>query len=112
MSDEPFRRTERDLSIGLLRTANVFFSRLYHSVTVCSPCRLPPRGAGILVSNHLSGVDPALIQSACPRLIRWMMAAEYFRVPGMRLLFDNVGTILVDRKGRDTAATRSALRAL
>jgi len=112
MNQMPFRRTERDISIGILRAANVFFSRFYHHVKICSPCTLPARGAGILVSNHLSGVDPALIQSACPRLVRWMMASEYFQVRAMRWLFNAVGVIPVDRNGRDSAATRSALRAL
>jgi len=73
---------------------------------------LPRRGPAILVSNHISSLDPVMIQSACPRLIRWMMAAEYYNQKSLRWLLDSVGTIPVERSGRDMAATRAALRAL
>jgi 1-acyl-sn-glycerol-3-phosphate acyltransferase len=53
-----------------------------------------------------------LIQAVCPRLVRWMMAKEYFDVKPLRFFFNAVGVILVDRNGRDASATRAAMRAL
>jgi len=53
-----------------------------------------------------------LIQAACPRLITWMMAREYYEIAGLRWLFDLVGAIPVDRNGRDLHSTRAAFRAL
>ena len=88
------------------------FARLYHGQSAISPCRLPRTGPAILVSNHISSVDPLLLQAFCPRLIRWMMAKEYFDFKPLRWLFDTVGVILVERSGRDMAATRAAIRAL
>ncbi len=41
-----------------------------------------------------------------------MMAKEYFDFKPLRWLFDTVGVILVERSGRDMAATRAAMRAL
>jgi 1-acyl-sn-glycerol-3-phosphate acyltransferase len=41
-----------------------------------------------------------------------MMAKEYFKYSAMRWMFDTVGVILVERSGRDMAATRAAIRAL
>ncbi len=35
-------------------------------------------GPAILVCNHTSSIDPLLLQAFSPRLIRWMMAKEYF----------------------------------
>jgi 1-acyl-sn-glycerol-3-phosphate acyltransferase len=85
---------------------------MYHNLSVRSPHQLPRYGAGILVCNHTSALDPMLIQSVCPRLIVWMMAKEYYDLPVLGRFFRTVGAIPVDRGGRDLAATRMALRAL
>jgi len=108
----PILRPEDQLDLRLLRAANVLFSRIYHRVQVVSPQHLPRSGAGILVANHISGLDPLLIQSVCPRLIVWMMAREYYEISQLNGIFRAISAIPVDRSGRDMAATRSALRAL
>ncbi len=90
---------------------DVLFSRAYHRTDVLIPQRLPPRGPAILVCNHTSGLDPALIQSVCPRLIVWMMAREYYEMKAMKWMYNQIEAIPVDRSGRDMAATRAALRA-
>ena len=95
-----------------LQAANRFFARVYHRLEVHSPSRLPDKGAAILICNHTSPLDPQLIQSVCPRLITWMMAAEYYDIWGIRQIFRTVGVIPVTRSGRDTSATRAAMRAL
>jgi 1-acyl-sn-glycerol-3-phosphate acyltransferase len=41
-----------------------------------------------------------------------MMAKEYFDYRALRWIFSTVGVILVERTGKDLAATRSAMRAL
>ncbi len=107
-----FNRRENDVVIRLLQAVSLCYARIYHKVIVYKRCRLPHRGPAILVCNHTSGLDPTLIQSVCPRLIRWMMAKEYFEVKPLRWIFNSVGVILVERSGRDMAATRSAMRAL
>ena len=105
-------RPEDRLTIRLLQAFDVCFARIYHRVNVLSPQRLPKQGPAILICNHVSGLDPMLIQSVCPRLIVWMMAREYYEIPVLRPIFRTVEAIPVDRGGRDLAATRSALRAL
>jgi len=103
---------ERRWLARLLKAGNVVLSRVYHRITIHRPPRLPRRGPAILVCNHVSGLDPLLIQSVCPRLIVWMMAREYYDVKGLTWVFRAVEAIPVDRSGRDLAATRAALRAL
>ena len=107
------RRPEDRIPIQALRAVDTLFARVYHHLTVVRPARLPRRGAGILVCNHVASVDPILLQSACPqRLVIWMMAKEYMDVPGLGPIFRTLGVIPVDRGGRDTASLRAALRAL
>ncbi len=96
----------------VLQAINRLYARVYHQVEVRSPQRLPARGPAILVCNHTSGIDPELIQSCCPRIIIWMMAREYYEVPGLRKVLDWIGVIPVSRGARDSAATRAAMRAL
>jgi 1-acyl-sn-glycerol-3-phosphate acyltransferase len=105
-------RPEDRLSIRLLQAVDVCFARIYHRVNVLAPQRLPKQGPAILICNHVSGLDPMLIQSVCPRLIVWMMAREYYEIAALRWIFKTVEAIPVDRGGRDLAATRAALRAL
>lgn len=93
-------------------SGNLLFARLYHQSEMLSPPRLPRRGPAILVSNHVSGLDPLLLQSACRRLITWMMAREYYDIKPLRWFFKQLEAIPVERSGRDVAATRLALRAL
>lgn len=105
-------RPETRLTNRFLRGLNIAFSRIYHELDVLSPQRLPKKGAGILVCNHASGLDPLLIQSVCKRMIIWMMAKEYYDLWPMSMVFHAVDAIPVDRAGRDSSATRAALRAL
>lgn len=103
---------EQHVMVRIAQSVNRVFSRVYHQVRVVAPPRLPRSGAAILVSNHVSGLDPLLIQSVCSRLVIWMMAREYYELKSLGWVFRLVRAIPVERSGRDVAATRSALRAL
>jgi 1-acyl-sn-glycerol-3-phosphate acyltransferase len=98
--------------LRILHQVNRLVCRGYHRVEVTTPCPIPLEGAGILVCNHISHLDPLALQSACRRTIVWMMAREFYDLKGMHWLFRTLRGIPVDRSGRDTAATRQALRAL
>jgi len=110
--DPPLELAENSALVRALKAASRYYARIYQRLEVRSPCRLPRKGPAILVCNHTGAVDPLLIQSVSPRLIRWMMAKEYFDRKLLRWVFDAVGVILVERSGRDMAATRHAMRAL
>ena len=85
---------------------------IHHRVDVQAPYPLPLDSPAIIVANHTSYVDPLFIQWACPRLIAWLIAREYAQMPGADWICRKIGTIPVDRGGRDLAATRAALAAL
>lgn len=99
--------------VGLLHMADTIFARVYHRLDVLAPCQVPRRGPAILICNHTSSLDPALLQASChQRLIHWMMAKEYMSAPGMSWLAKQVGIIPVERSGRDSGSLRAALRVL
>ena len=101
------------MPIQAMRAVDTVFARVYHHLTIVRPAILPRRGAGILVCNHVSSVDPLLLQSASPqRLIIWMMAKEYMTLPVFGRCFKTLGVIPVDRGGHDSSSLRAALRGL
>lgn len=84
----------------------------YHRVEMPTANTIPRQGPAILVCNHVSSLDPVILQAATPRLLTWMIAREYYEVRGLKWFFEAIGAIPVDRSGRDLAATRTALRSL
>jgi len=103
---------ERRLSIRVAQTANKIFTRTYHDVDIFAPSCLPRTGPAILACNHVSGLDPMLIQAGCARMIVWMMAKEYYDLKALKWFYEAIEAIPVARSGRDMAATRAALRGL
>lgn len=95
-----------------LRAFNRVYCHGFHRIDVQSPPNLPAKGPAILVCNHISGLDPLLLQSVVARPIIWMMAREYYELKALRWLYEAVEAIPVERNGRDSSATRAALRAL
>ena len=92
---------------GLIR----LLCRRYHRLGSAS-LALPDVPRLILIANHISGLDPFLLLSACDRPIRFMIAKEEYQKPILRYLFRAAGCIPVDRKGRVEKAFRTALRAV
>ncbi len=73
---------------------------------------LPEQGAAIVVSNHISGLDPLLLLAISPRRLRFLIASEEYERFGFTWLYRRAGCIPVDRQGRPEVAFRLALRAL
>jgi 1-acyl-sn-glycerol-3-phosphate acyltransferase len=106
-------RPEDQLSIRALHMVNTLFTRVYHNLTVLSPVQIPRIGPAIVVCNHISSLDPLLLQSTCKyRLIMWMMAKEYMDIPCMGRIFRTLQVIPVDRGSRETTPMRTALKRL
>jgi 1-acyl-sn-glycerol-3-phosphate acyltransferase len=97
----------------VLRQVGIAFATCWHGLRGRPRHNpLPQAGGCILAATHVSSVDPLLLQSCCPRLIHWMMAREYYGLPGVQWLFRRIGPVPVNRTGQDLSATRAALRLL
>jgi 1-acyl-sn-glycerol-3-phosphate acyltransferase len=73
---------------------------------------LPESGPAILIANHTCNIDHFLLQAGSGRKLGFMIAREYYDYWAFRPFCEMIGCIPVNRNGNDTAATRSALRAL
>jgi 1-acyl-sn-glycerol-3-phosphate acyltransferase len=99
-------------SIRVLHAINRLYARAYHHARVHGVVQVPKRGPAMIVSNHVSSLDPLMIQSVVRRPIIWMMASEYYELPVLGRIFRAIRVIPVNRDGRDATALRAALRTL
>ncbi|MDX8406002.1 MAG: lysophospholipid acyltransferase family protein [Mariprofundus sp.] len=92
----------------LLRLLTRFFCCNWHRLTVRG--EQLPEGPVILVSNHICGLDPLLIQAAVHRPLSFLMAREYYRnMWYIRRGFDWVGAIPVNPGGANRYALHAAI---
>ena len=73
---------------------------------------LPETGPALLVSNHVSGLDPLLLVAASRRPLRFLIATEQYERFGLKWLFRAARCIPVDRNHRPERALRHARSAL
>jgi 1-acyl-sn-glycerol-3-phosphate acyltransferase len=104
----------RDVMWGIAMILTRIYTRVVHRLSIDGLHNVPisPQpGKLVVVINHTSGVDPILVQVACPFEIRWMMAAD-MQIEFLRWAWEWLQVISVDRHGRDTVSAREALRHL
>jgi 1-acyl-sn-glycerol-3-phosphate acyltransferase len=76
-------------------------ANIFYRVRVEHPERIPTEGAAVLAANHISFIDSLLIASASPRPARFIMDAEYARMPLVRILFRDAKVIPIAPAGKD-----------
>ena len=64
-----------------LKPFAVALMRLFFRLEVVNPALVPATGPVLLVSNHVSVLDPPLIGGAAPRPLSFMAKEELFRIP-------------------------------
>ena len=73
---------------------------------------IPDEGSVLVVCNHVSGLDPMVLLTACDRPLRFMIAAEEYHRPVLHYLFRLLGCIPVERKGKPEVAFRKTIQTL
>lgn len=99
-------------TIRALHAVDRLYSRCFHQIDVSGQQHVPRTGPAVIVSNHISSLDPVLIQSTLARPVVWMMAREYYDLPLLGPIFRILEVIPVARDGKDASALRAALRTL
>jgi 1-acyl-sn-glycerol-3-phosphate acyltransferase len=106
---------ERQPSEGWYRVIRCFFWLVFHTIW---PLRssgagyVPKKGAALIVSNHLSLIDPFVVAYAANRLVNFMGKEELFGLPVLGFLIRKLGSFPVDRSRTDPAAMRTAMGVL
>ncbi len=73
---------------------------------------IPQHGGFILISNHISWMDPPWIEFALRRAIRFMAKHELFQIPVLGFLLRAIGCFPVRRGEADREAIATALRVI
>lgn len=95
---------------AVLYFINILFTDFLWRVRVKGRLAIRPGEPAVVVSNHISGIDPLLIQRATNCCVHWMVAREYIEHWSMGWAFRILRAIPVGRAGTDTAATKQAIR--
>jgi 1-acyl-sn-glycerol-3-phosphate acyltransferase len=97
---------------GLLRKFAWLLARLLFGLQIVHAEVIPKEGPVMLVSNHLSILDPIVIGIACPRPVSFIARSELFRMPILSWLLPKLQAIPVDRGQSDMGAIKAAIRVL
>lgn len=107
----PWRRCGRRAFDGFELTVMSLYARLWHGWSRPGPAPLPATGPVIVIANHQSHADAALLLASCGRPLCFLQARERYEV-FLRPLFHLSGCIPVSRGRPDFSALRAALECL
>lgn len=97
---------------AFLKPIAVALMRLFFRLEARGREHVPREGALLLVSNHVSVLDPPLVGGAAPRKLYFLAKEELFRIPILGRLIHAVNARPVRRDGSDSRALKSTLRLL
>ncbi len=103
----PFPRRGQNVAWRLCRA----YTLVWHRLQWVGRENVPTTGPVILAANHTTGLDPSVIQSAVPRVVRWVMLSSY-RFAALEPLWRVIEPIAIEQNGGDTAQIRAMLRIL
>jgi len=97
---------------AILKPIAVALMRLLFRLEVVDPGLVPATGPVLIVSNHVSVLDPPLVGGAAPRPLFFMAKEELFRVPLFGRLIRSLNARPVRRDGSDMRALKASLALL
>ncbi len=103
---------DEDRLSRFLWNTNRLYCRTRHRFVWKAKDPIPQRGPAILVCNHRSSVDPFILAATTRRVISYLVAQEYCRIPGFRWFLDWMRCVPVRRDRRDVGAVRRSLAEL
>jgi 1-acyl-sn-glycerol-3-phosphate acyltransferase len=96
----------------ILKPIAVALMRLGWRLEVRGAAHVPIAGPVLLVSNHVSLLDPPFVGGAAPRELYFLAKEELFRIPLLGRLIHALNARPVKRDGSDGRALKAALKLL
>lgn len=93
------------------RLTNLFCKSMGH-LEVQGVNHIPREGGVLLVSNHVSLLDPVIVGSAASREIHYMARSNAFSIPGLGMLISAYNAYPVNRGAADLGALRKTISLL
>ncbi len=98
----------------LIKRGFLIFARLFLGLKIYGRHKVPPLSAGgiIVVSNHITTLDPPMMGAAVPREVHYMGKKELFENRYLRALVLGLRSYPVDRQGNTSGAIKESIRRL
>ncbi|MDO6459287.1 MFS transporter [Granulosicoccaceae sp. 1_MG-2023] len=93
----------------LLRFVGWILIHTFYRMEVSGGENIPERGAAVIVCNHVSYVDPVIINAIANRPVRFAMDHRIHAIPGLNALFRAARTIPIASKKDDPKVLENAL---
>lgn len=97
---------------AILKPIAVALMRLLFRMEVVGRELVPATGPVLIVSNHVSVLDPPLVGGSVPRPVYFMAKEELFRIPVLGRLIRSLNARPVRRDGSDMRALKGSLALL
>ena len=94
------------------RFALVPLAHLYGRLEVRGLERVPQRGAGLIMANHPSDLDPLLVSLPVRRTVHFLASADHYERPFVGWCMRRLATVSVDRYGQASEALEKAVELL
>ncbi len=101
----PFHKYVR---LPIMRVIATAFMFVIGTFKVTGRYRIPRTGGVLVLANHLSDMDPMIVQLACPRPIHFMGKIELFEMPIIGKIIQGFGGFPVRRGEPDRAPLKLA----
>ena len=88
---------------SLIRYVIAFLFAGFYRIEVQGFSNLPAQGAVLLLGNHISWLDWAIVSIACPRPIRFVMFRDFYQRWYIRWFLDIFGVIPISMRGSRAA---------
>ena len=98
--------------VGAFKAVTRILARTYIRLSMEGRENVPDDGACIIITNHLSGLDPFLIGIPIDRRIYCLAKIELYQNAALTWILNSLGLIPLDRSSTDIAAMRIVLRLL
>lgn len=96
----------------LVKHGFLWYARLFHGLVITGRDKVPRTGPLVVVSNHITTLDPPIAGSAVPREVHYMAKKELFENRYLRALVLGLRSYPVDRQGNASSAIKESIRRL
>lgn len=97
---------------SILRLLAILIFKVLFRIKVWGKKNIPKKAGFILVSNHLSYLDPVALGVACPRKLNFMAKHDLFSNPLSSWFISRLGAFRVKRGAADISALKEAIKRL
>lgn len=99
------------LLFSVLRFSLRFLIRIFYRIELSGENNIPNKGGALLICNHISYLDPFLLGTGIPRMVRFVMFRKYYEIKGLQWFFKLFKAIPISEDQGPKELLRSLKRA-